>query len=109
MSKRVFDSYHVSEEELAGVKEALDEANISWFETEKGRWWVGSAGIWVKDKNDFSNARQAIDQFQEKWRERVISESDADSTETGIRWSRVPILIIVVGIILFLLSFGFRI
>ncbi|MBX2868527.1 MAG: hypothetical protein KTR18_07605 [Acidiferrobacterales bacterium] len=109
MSKRVFDSYHVSDEELAGVKDALDQANISWFETEKGRWWVGSAGIWVKDEKDFSNARQTIDQFQEIWRERVIAESDSNPKQMGIRWSRVPVLILVVGIILFLLSFGFRI
>jgi len=111
MTKRVFDSYHVTEEELYGVKNALDQANIGWYETEKGRWWVGSAGIWLKDESDFLKARQAIDSFQKEWEKRVRESAESDQLSKGIlwgiRWSRVPVLVLVVGILLFFLSFGF--
>ncbi len=107
MTKRVFDSYHVSEEELSGVKQALDQANIGWYETEKGRWWVGSAGIWLKDETEFVKARQAIDNFQLDWQKIVREDAASQQLESGIRWSRVPVLIVVIGILLFFLSFGF--
>jgi len=109
MTKRVFDSYHASEEELSGVKNALDQAGIGWYETEKGRWWVGSAGIWLKDESEFIKARQAIDGFQIEWAESVRENAESNQLKSGIRWSRVPVLILVIGVLLFFLSFGFRV
>lgn len=103
MVRRVFDSYHAPDEETAGVKDALDEAGIEWYETTKGRWWVGSAGLWVKDDQDFEPARRAIDTFQQQW---VQSRRDAH-IPGKIRWGRVPVLIVVVGLILYLMTFWF--
>lgn len=103
MSRRVFDTYHAPDEEIEGVKSALDKSGIPWFETVKGRWWVGSAALWVRNTEDYDRARQAIDVFQADW---VRHQRETRQPER-IRWNRVPVLVVVVGIVLYLLGIGF--
>lgn len=103
MARRIFDTYHAPEEEIAGVKAALDEAAIDWYETTKGRWWVGSAALWVRNSEDHKRARDVIDRFQSHW----VEQQRAAPAPTGVRWNRVPVLIIVIGVLLYLLGIGF--
>lgn len=103
MARRVFDTYHAPDAEIEGVKQALDEASIQWYETHKGRWWMGSAGIWISDEALFSEARKVIDAFQLGWRR----EAAKNQRKAGINWAKVPAVLIVVGLMLYLMLFWF--
>lgn len=103
MARRVFDTYHASDAEIKGVKDALDNNNIKWFETHKGRWWIGSAALWVADDEDFEIARQAIEEFQQSWSQSIREQTP----ENRIRWARLPVAIIVIAFILYLMTFWY--
>ena len=103
MARRVFDTYHASDEEIEGVKNALEKNGIEYFETQKGRWWVGSAALWVKHDENFETAREVIDEFQLHWKQSVRQQSP----HGGIRWARLPVAIVVIGLILYLMTFWF--
>jgi len=103
VGRRIFDTYHAPEEETLRVKSALDDAAIDWYETTKGRWWVGSAALWVRNPEDYERARAVIDRFQTSW----VETQRATPVSGRIRWHRVPVLILVVGVILYLLGAGF--
>ena len=98
MGKRVFDTYHAPEAETDGVKAALDAAGIAYYETHKGKWGVGSAGIWVSDSGDYGRARVVIEGFQREWVERVRREE----VPARVNWRRLPALLVVVGVIFYL-------
>ena len=103
MGRRVFDSYHAPDSEIEGVKKALDDASIQWYETHKGRWWLGSAGIWISDDRLYNEAREVIDRFQRQWKYDAVTQS----ANHGINWVKVPAVIIVTGLILYLMLFWF--
>ena len=97
VSRRLFDTYHAEPEEIEGLKAALDEAGIAWFETHKGFWGAGSAGIWVKSDEDYAPGREVVDEFQTVWRQHVR----AMPVKKGIYWSRLPVLIVIGGLLLY--------
>ena len=103
MSRRLFDTYHAEPEEIEGLKTALDEANIPWFETHKGFWGAGSAAIWVKQDEDFGPGREVVEAYQKEWQEKVR----AMPVQKGIYWSRLPVLIVIGGLILYLNFYWF--
>jgi len=103
LTRRIFDTYHASDAETSGIKKALDESGIEWFETQKGRWWVGSAALWISQDEDYAAARQVIDEFQQLWIQSVREQA----SRRGIRWSRLPAALVVIGIILYLATFWF--
>ncbi len=110
MARRIFDTYHAPDDEIEGVKHALDEASVNWFETLKGRWWVGSAGLWVSDDDQYQRARQVIEAFQSSWREsarnaQLVTQSEVSAR--SVRWSLTPVLAVVVGLILYFTLFWF--
>lgn len=107
MSRRIFDTYHAPDEETAGVKAALDAADVDWYETVKGRWWVGSAGLWVRKDEDHDLARSVIDQFQKRWVTEQREASPLREVKPTINWARVPVVIVVTGLLLYLMTFWF--
>lgn len=103
MARRVFDTYHADDDEIEGVKSALDDAGVEFYETHKGFWGAGSAGIWIRDNSQFEVARKSIDAFQSEWQKQVREHYP----QSGIRWSRVPVLILFGGMILYLNLYWF--
>ena len=103
MSKRIFDTYHASESETDGVKAALDAAGVIYHETHKGKWGIGSAALWVSNADDYHNARAVIDLFQQQWAEKVRQEP----TLEGVNWAKVPALLVVIGVVLYLTFFWY--
>ncbi|MEM9533127.1 MAG: DUF6164 family protein [Pseudomonadota bacterium] len=95
MSKRVFDARSAPEEEIQGVRAALDEAGIQYYETRAGNWGFGSAGLWVYDAADHERARALINDFQISWVEQARSQREPPP----IRWSMLPPLAVFVGLL----------
>ena len=66
MAKIVFRLRHVPDEEADAVRQLLSDHQIDFYETSAGRWGISMPALWVADSNDFNQARQLIDQFQEQ-------------------------------------------
>lgn len=95
MSKRVFDARSAPEEEIQGVRAALDEAGIQYYETKTGNWGFGSAGFWLYDDADHDRARALINDFQNTWIEQARSRREP----VPVRWSMLPLLAVFVGLL----------
>lgn len=88
MSYLVFKLNGVPEDEANDVRQLLDDAEIQFYETDSGRWGLGSAGIWMKDKEQLENAKSLIEDYQTERYQRVKSEHDA-LAESGEQISRL--------------------
>ena len=72
MSKLIFKLASAPEEEVIGVKQALEDAEIEFYETSGGSWGWSLPGLWVKNNNDYLPARKVIDEFQEGYVSSVL-------------------------------------
>ena len=89
-TKRIFDARHAPEDEVEGVRQALEEAGIGFYETQAGNWGLGNAALWVNDPADHARARQVVENFQAEWVDRVRREA----TPGKVRWVMVPALLL---------------
>ena len=105
MARKVFDTYHSPEEEVEGVRQCLDPADIPWFETHKGFWWLGSAAIWVSRNQDYDTARSEINAFQANWR--LQAGPVRPEKFTAIRWIRLLLGLVIIAFILYFSLFWF--
>lgn len=71
MAKLLFKLNGVTEEEANFVRERLDEAQVDYYETSQGRWGISLAAIWLKNEDDYTEARALLDKIQEDWLEEV--------------------------------------
>lgn len=109
MAKLIFRLNHVPEPEADAVRSLLDEHDIEFYETHEGRWGLSVAAIWLKDNNDFSEARALIDEFQKqhtaKMRDEFNSEKAAGRVPTmwAILRTRPLMFILYWALIIFIL------
>lgn len=73
MSRILLNLRHVLDEEADEIRALLREHNISFYETQAGRWRISLAGIWVQDA-DYARARVHFDAYQKQRSERVRAE-----------------------------------
>jgi len=88
MSHLVFKLNGVPDDEANDVRQLLDDAEIQYYETDSGRWSLGYAAIWMKDKEQLDHAKSLIDVYQKERHQRVKSEHDA-LEKSGERISRL--------------------
>ena len=98
MAIRVFDTYHASEEEIEGIKTTLNNANIPFYETHKGKWGIGSGGIWINDEDHYARARMEIRIFEQEWK----AEIQKQAPSKRINWYSVPLAIFVIAMVIYL-------
>ena len=103
MATLIFNTYHAPEAEIDGVKAALKIAGISYYETCKGKWGIGSAAIWVNNADDYLEARSVVDAFQREW----VEKARRQPASTNIQWERIPALAIAIAVVLFLTFFWY--
>lgn len=88
MSHLVFKLNGVPDDEANDVRQLLDDAEIQFYETDSGRWGLGYAAIWMKDKEQLDSAKSLIENYQTERYLRVKSEHDA-LEKSGERISRL--------------------
>ena len=88
MSHLIFKLNSVPEDEADEIRQLLEEADISYYETETGRWGLGLAAIWVKEKSLVKQAKELIDTYQ-KERYLRVQEEHQKMEETGEKISRL--------------------
>ena len=54
-----------SDEEVSGMETLLQEQGIAHYRTDAGRWRLGVEALWLNHRDDYTEARALIDQFQE--------------------------------------------
>jgi len=88
MSHLVFKLNSVPDDEAEEVRELLENNNIHFYETDSGRWGLGYAAIWMKDKEQLEEAKSLIKNYQMERYQRVKSEHDA-LEKSGEQVSRI--------------------
>lgn len=71
MAKLLFKLNSVTDEEADFVRARLDEAEVNYYETTKGRFGISLAALWLRDEEDFESARVLLDEIQRDWLEEV--------------------------------------
>lgn len=74
MAKLVFRLNHVPETEAEAVRELLREHDFDFYETHAGKWGFSVAALWLKQDEDFEQARKLIDQFQAEYSQKMRDE-----------------------------------
>ncbi len=88
MSHLIFKLNSVPEDEAQEIRQLLENAEIPFYETDSGRWGLGFAAIWVKEKSFLEQAKQIINDYQQERYQRVRQEHEAQE-EAGEKISRV--------------------
>jgi hypothetical protein len=102
MSKLVFKLASVSTEEADGVRKALEDIGVEFYETPAGSWGWSLPGIWVKHNVDFFAARKAIDNFQETYVRKIRETTPPVIAQR--RW-KIGMALILSVVILFIFNY----
>ena len=106
MSVRLFALGGVPYEEAAAIRELLDRNNVQFYETPKSKWGFSDQAIYLPNDEDYSRARDLIDNYQEKLSrsiERQEPVRNAWGQRTGLRWFKDNPQLALAGIALILL------
>ncbi len=88
MSYLVFKLNSVPEGEADEIRQLLDTAEISFYETDSGRWGLGYAAIWMREDTQLESAKSLIKSYQNERYQRVKEEHEAIE-ESGDKISRL--------------------
>ncbi|MEX0914718.1 MAG: DUF6164 family protein, partial [Wenzhouxiangellaceae bacterium] len=66
MSRRLLSLRGVPAEEAQGLREALDAAEVAYYELPPTAFGISAGSIWVRHNHDFKRARIVFDAFQER-------------------------------------------
>lgn len=101
MAKLLFKLNGVPDDEADEIREVLDGNEIDYYETSAGAWGLSFAGIWLKQEDQFEQAKSLIDEYQEQRYHKVHTERRAkiESGEYPSYWQSIlhsPIKILLV-------------
>ena len=104
MGKLVFKLASVSKEEADGVRKALENIEVDFYESPGGSWGWSLPAIWVKHNKDYILAREAIDKYQETYVKKIKESVSPVSQQSNLK----IVLVLILGAIVidFLNSFG---
>ncbi|WP_114417521.1 DUF6164 family protein [Marinospirillum perlucidum] len=66
MATLLFKLYGVPEDEAQEVRELLEEAELAFYETSAGRWFLGVDALWLVHNEDLPEARRLLNEYQQK-------------------------------------------
>lgn len=67
MSKRLFSYPADAENEAEGVRKLLKQHDIDFYESPGSRWGFSHASIWIKNSEDFTDAKSLFDNYQQEY------------------------------------------
>lgn len=76
MSKILLRLRLVPDDEAEDVRQLLDKYHIPWFETSAGRFGVSFPAIWLQEDDDWSRAKQLLDEYQQQRLAQVRAEHE---------------------------------
>ena len=107
MSKLLLNLRNVPDDEADDVRAMLDAKHITYYETPPSFWGISSGGIWVTEDADFTDAKRALDDYEQQRSARVRAEyaaaKRAGTAETFIgivRSDPLRVVMTLLGILL---------
>ncbi len=94
MGKKVFSTEYAPIEEIEGVKEALESADIPYYEIRNSKLWLGGGSLCVTNSADYARAREVIDSFQKGWCDRA----GGSPAEHRVNWVLAIPLLVLFGV-----------
>ncbi len=95
-----------NEEELDGLRQALNDANIDIYETFAGFWGVGTPAIWIHDSDQFEYAREIINDFEENWSQAVRGSNGSYFAQ--VNWKLLPGFVLLLAAVVWMCLAFFR-
>lgn len=88
MAKLLFRMRHVPDDEAQEVRDLLDQHEIEYFETFAGNWGISMPAIWLKNVEQFDEARGLLDTYQAERSVRIKAEYEEKRSmgETKTMW-----------------------
>ncbi len=116
MAKLLLNLRGVPEEEADEVRALLEQYHLDYYETPPNRWGITSGGIWLRDSEQYPQAKRLLDNYQQRRFERKRAEheelrrrGELETTAQRIRREPVRFLLyfIFMGIILAFMTVPF--
>lgn len=85
MARRLLDLRGVPEEEAAALREALERANVDYYELPPSAFGISAGSIWIRHDGDFGHARAVFDRFQADWAEHARRAPRPDPLRAQLR------------------------
>jgi len=110
MAKLLFKMRNVPDDEALEVRELLDANEIEYFETFAGNWGMSMPALWVKQEQQFGEARRLLDEYQAERAQRIKSEYESQRArgEARTMWHsfvedpfRFTAIMIGIGLVLY--------
>lgn len=85
MARRLLDLRGVPPEEAEGLRDALDRAEIEYYELPPTAFGISAGSIWVRHDNDFQRASGIFDNFQHDFTRSARENRVPDSFSARLR------------------------
>lgn len=86
MPRLLLNLRNVPDDEIDEVRALMDEHGIECYDTPPGPFGITAGGIWLKNADDYTRARELMDGYQDERRARARAEwqaaRDRGETET---------------------------
>lgn len=91
MAKLIFKLKSVSQDEADDIKNLLSDNDIDFYESPPGNWEISLHGLWLNDDNQYTRAKQLIDEYQlERTRRmRLEMQQKKESGEVDTLFQRI--------------------
>ena len=66
MAKLLFKMYGVPEDEIEDVRALCEQHELEVYETEMGRWGIGIAAIWLRNNEQYEQAKEVLEEYQQQ-------------------------------------------
>lgn len=66
MSKLLIKLRHAPEDEIDEIRSLLKQHRIDFYETQSGPWGISAPGIWLRDEDQYHDAKALLDDYHEK-------------------------------------------
>ena len=66
MTKLLFKLHNVPNDEINDVRELFDTDDFETYETDKGRWGIGLSAIWLRNDEQYDDAKALLNEYQQR-------------------------------------------
>ncbi len=91
MARLLLNLRHVPDDELEEIRTLLDEHHIDYYETAPNRWGISMGAIWLKDEDQYPQARTLLTRYEHERRQRMRAAHEAERArgEAETLWQRI--------------------
>ena len=81
----------VPDDEIAEIREMLDQHQIAFYETEPNRWGISAGAIWIKEESESDRAKVLMAGYQAERKTRAQSDYETAKREGTLEtfWSQM--------------------